>query len=61
VSSGEFLNFIGRAHKIMKLDLVGLNLIVMKEEIHVDDQHGLEIYPEMKKNEDTGKYEIVLA
>ena len=45
----------------MKLDIVGLNLIVMKEEIHVDDQHGLEIYPEMKKNEDTGKYEVVLA
>jgi hypothetical protein len=45
----------------MKLDVVGLNLVVMKEEIHVDDQHSLEIYPEMKKNEDTGKYDIVLA
>jgi len=45
----------------MKLDVVGLNLVVMKEEIHVDDQNSLEIYPEMKKNEDTGKYDIVLA
>ena len=58
MGSLEYLNFLRRSHKIISSEIVGLNLVVLKEPY---ENPQLVITPQMKKNEETGVEEIEFA